>query len=287
MRGSRVYWTGRYRTSDTGPYPMNTVIAIVNQKGGVGKTTTTVNLAFALSQLGQRVLVVDLDPQASLTVYAGLDVQALDAKRKTLYYGLVQDEPVENLITPTEHFDVLASSIRLSSGEAELVANPLAGPALLSNLIEPVKAEYDFVLIDCPPTLTLLTVNALAAADQVLIPVKTDFLSLMGLSLLLDSIKKSIDGSGYRRAARRKRSISATPSPVSGTPCASTRSSPRASDWRKAPGVVLDAGGDDRQRGGCTRFSDGLQWNDDPVPHPHPHDVAVAQAPQRGAWRLA
>lgn len=167
------------------------LLAVVNQKGGVGKTTSTINLAYALSQLGQRVLAVDLDPQASLTIYTGLNVQALEAERQTLYYSLVEDEPIEHLVTATEHFDVVPNSIRLSTGEAELVASPLTGPHLLKGLLAPLKARYDYILIDCPPTLTLLTVNALAAADEVLIPVKTDILSLMGITLLLDSIEKT------------------------------------------------------------------------------------------------
>ena len=168
-----------------------TVIAIANQKGGVGKTTTAVNLAYALAQQGQRVLVVDLDPQASLTIYAGLDVRELEKARKTLYYALVEDEPLETIITKAEHFDVAPSSIRLSTGEAQLLSDAHAGPTLLAGLLQPIKDRYDYVLIDCPPTLTLLTVNALAAADYVLIPVKTDFLSLMGLPLLLDSVEKT------------------------------------------------------------------------------------------------
>lgn len=166
-------------------------VSVVNQKGGVGKTTTTINLAYALALQGLRVLAVDLDPQASLTIYAGLDVQELEGRRKTLYYSLVEDEPIEQLITETEHFDVIPNSIRLSTGEAELVASPLTGPHLLKGLLASLRARYDYILIDCPPTLTLLTVNALAAADEVLIPVKTDILSLMGITLLLDSIEKT------------------------------------------------------------------------------------------------
>ena len=170
---------------------MSTVIAIVNQKGGVGKTTTTVNLAYALSLMGKRVLAVDLDPQASLTIYAGLDVHALEKDKKTLYYALVEDEPAENLVTPAAHFDVLPNSIRLSGGEAELIASPLTGPTLLAEVLRPLRPRYDYVLIDCSPSLTLLTVNALAAAAEVLIPVKTDLLSLMGLVQLLESIDRT------------------------------------------------------------------------------------------------
>lgn len=167
------------------------IIAVVNQKGGVGKTTTTVNLAYALSQLGKRVLAVDLDPQASLTIYSGLDLQALEKAEKTFYYSLVQDTPIEEVITSAEHYDVIPSSIRLSTGEAELLASPLAGPRLLARLLKPLRARYDVILIDCPPTLTLLTVNALSAATHVLTPVKTDFISMMGLPLLHESINKT------------------------------------------------------------------------------------------------
>lgn len=170
---------------------MAIVIAVTNQKGGVGKTTTTGSLGFALSQREQRVLLIDLDPQASLTVSVGLDVRALDRARQTLYHALLEDEPLLSLIQKTEHYDVIASSIRLSTGEAKLVADPHTGPTFLGSLLAPVKEHYDFILIDCPPTLTLLTVNALAAADQALIPVKTDFLSLMGIPLLLDSIEQT------------------------------------------------------------------------------------------------
>jgi len=170
---------------------MKSVIAVVNQKGGVGKTTTTANLAYALSQRGKSVLAIDLDPQASLTIYSGLSVSDLDQAHKTLYYSFIEQEPLETLIQACEHYDVVPNSIRLATGEAQLIADPQSGPGMLRSLLEPVRERYDYVLIDSPPNVSLLSVNGLAAADQVLIPVKTDFISLMGITQLLDTIEKT------------------------------------------------------------------------------------------------
>ena len=169
---------------------MTRIIAVANQKGGVGKTTSTINLAYALASRGKRVLAVDSDPQASLTVFAGQDPYQLEIQEKTLYHALVSDAPIESLIIKGT-FDLIPSSIRLASGEAELMMSPLSGPALLRDTLADIQNRYDYILIDCPPTLHLLTVNALAAAQVVLIPVKTDYLSYMGVRLLLDTIEKT------------------------------------------------------------------------------------------------
>ena len=122
---------------------------------------------------------------------AGLDVRELDREGKTLYHVLVEGTPADQIVQTMEHVDVLASSIRLSTGEAKLIADPHAGPGLLSSVLAPIRERYDFILIDCPPQLTLLTVNALSAATGVLIPTKTDFMSLMGIPLLLDSVEQT------------------------------------------------------------------------------------------------
>lgn len=167
---------------------MGKVIALANQKGGVGKTTSTVNLAYALVQQGQKVLVVDMDPQSSLTLYCGHDPRALEAAQKTLYWALLKEKPIESILIPGNPA-VLPSSIHLASAEPELVTL-WDSATVLRDKLGPLRDLYDFILIDCPPSLTLLTVNALAAADTVLIPVKTDYLSVMGIPLLLDTVEK-------------------------------------------------------------------------------------------------
>jgi chromosome partitioning protein len=164
------------------------IIAVANQKGGVGKTTSTMNLAYALAQRGRKVLAVDVDPQSSLTLYCGHDPRALEQQQRTLYWSLMKDKTLGEIVLPGNPA-VVASSIRLANAEPELVTLWDSATVLRDKLKE-VKGDYDFIFIDCPPSLTLLTVNALATADAVLIPVKTDYLSIMGIPLLLETVEK-------------------------------------------------------------------------------------------------
>lgn len=169
---------------------MSKIIAIANQKGGVGKTTSTANLAFALGDAGQRVLVVDCDPQSSMSIVLGLDparLRALDNEGKTLYFGLVKEVPLAELViagTP----DLIPASIRLANAENEMIS--VFGTAtILKEKLAALNERYDAILLDCPPTLSMLTVNALTAADAVVVPTKCDYLSIMGIPLLLDTIE--------------------------------------------------------------------------------------------------
>jgi chromosome partitioning protein len=169
---------------------MARVTAIANQKGGVGKTTSTVNLAYALTRSGARVLAIDADPQSSLSISLGIDprtIRELEEAQRTLYYALVKGVPLADLILHLNP-DVVPSSIRLANAEAEMLS-PYGAATALREALAAVRSQYDHILLDCPPTLSLLTVNALAACDEVLIPVKTDYLSMMGISLLLDTIE--------------------------------------------------------------------------------------------------
>ncbi len=164
------------------------VIALCNQKGGVGKTTTTISLAGALAEYGRNVLLVDFDPQGALS--SGMGVSTHDAP--TIYDGLIgKESDVRTLIQPTkvDGIHVIPANIDLSAAEVHLVSE-VAREHILANLLKPVLADYDVVLIDCQPSLGLLTVNALTAAHGVLIPLEAEYFALRGVALLIDTIEK-------------------------------------------------------------------------------------------------
>ncbi|MGE0819898.1 MAG: ParA family protein [Candidatus Nanopelagicales bacterium] len=163
------------------------VIALCNQKGGVGKTTTTINLGAALAEAGRRVLVVDFDPQGALSVGLGVNPHELDL---TVYNLLMQrDITIEDVLLKTSvaGLDLLPGNIDLSAAEVQLVSE-VAREQTLARVLAPVLGEYDVILIDCQPSLGLLTVNALAAADGVIIPLECEFFALRGVALLMDTI---------------------------------------------------------------------------------------------------
>jgi chromosome partitioning protein len=165
------------------------VIALCNQKGGVGKTTSTINLGAALSEFGRRVLLVDFDPQGALSVGLGVQPHQLDRTA----YNLIMEPGVSIddilLKTGVPGMDLLPSNIDLSAAEVQLVGE-VAREQTLSRVLTPIVPEYDFVLIDCQPSLGLLTVNALTAADEVIVPLECEFFSLRGVALLIDTIDK-------------------------------------------------------------------------------------------------
>ena len=164
------------------------IFCIANQKGGVGKTTTTVNLAAGLAQIGHRVLLVDLDPQGNATMGSGIDKRALEA---TVYDVLIGGAGIAEARQPSPHggYHVLGANRELAGAEVELV--PLEErERRLKNALAVVKAEYDFVLIDCPPSLSLLTLNGLCSAHGVIVPMQCEYFALEGLSDLVNTIKQ-------------------------------------------------------------------------------------------------
>ena len=194
---NEVGLTGRIHRSIPEPQPLTshgpaTVIAMCNQKGGVGKTTSTINLGAALAEYGRRVLLVDLDPQGALS--AGLGVPHYELEH-TVHNLLVEPRvSIDNVLIKTRvsGLDLVPSNIDLSAAEIQLV-NEVGREQTLARALHPVLDRYDYVLIDCQPSLGLLTVNGLACADGVIIPTECEFFSLRGLALLTDTVDKVRD----------------------------------------------------------------------------------------------
>lgn len=170
------------------------IIAVANQKGGVGKTTSTVNIGAALAEMGLRVLLVDLDPQGNASTGVGIETRGLE---HSMYHVLMQDEQLDNVVEPTDvkGLFVAPASLDLAGAEIELVP-AFSREQRLKRAIAEVIDDYDYVLIDCPPSLGLLTVNGLAAADEVLVPIQCEYYALEGLGQLLrnvDMVKKNLN----------------------------------------------------------------------------------------------
>lgn len=173
---------------------MGKIIAITNQKGGVGKTTTSVNLSACLAEAGKRVLLLDMDPQGNATSGVGIEKEHLES---CVYNVLVDGIKVEDVIVKTtiKKLHVLPATIQLAGAEIEMV-NIVSRETILKKAIKDIKDDYDFIVIDCPPSLGLLTINALTAADSLLIPIQSEFYALEGVSQLvrtMDLVKENLN----------------------------------------------------------------------------------------------
>lgn len=166
---------------------MGKIIAIANQKGGVGKTTTTINLGASLAAEGKRTLIIDADPQANATSGYGIDPRSMSS---SIYECLVDGYPVDGsqVKTCVDNLDLVGSRIDLAGAEIELINKP-GRERVLANLLQPLTDKYDYILIDCSPSLGLITVNALTAANSVIIPVQAEYFALEGISKLLNTIR--------------------------------------------------------------------------------------------------
>jgi len=173
-----VYWVGDIVAK---------TIAIANQKGGVGKTTTSVNLGACLAHIGKKVLLIDIDPQGNATSGAGIDKGDID---QCIYNVLVEDVEIDKVIQQTdlENLDLIPATIQLAGAEIELVPT-ISREVRLQRALTKVTKQYDYIIIDCPPSLGLLTINALTASDAVLIPVQCEYYALEGLSQLLNTVR--------------------------------------------------------------------------------------------------
>ena len=192
--GSRIPKGQKTATDFAIPEPLNNhgparIISMVNQKGGVGKTTSTINLGSALASYGRKVLLVDFDPQGALSVGLGIPVYQLE---KTLRNVIVGEQlPARDVLVQTKvkNLDLLPSNIELSAAELELVSE-VGREHVLASVLKPLINEYDFIIIDCQPSLGLLTVNALAASEGCIVPLETEYFALRGLALLTQTIEK-------------------------------------------------------------------------------------------------
>ncbi len=166
---------------------MGRIIAIANQKGGVGKTTTAINLSSCLAEKGKKVLSVDMDPQGNMTSGLGMEKGSVD---KTIYNLIIGEVNIEEVIVKglLENLDIIPTSIDLSAAEIELI--DIDGKEyILKNELYKVKEEYDFIIIDCPPSLSMLTINAMVSADSVIVPIQCEYYALEGLSQLMHTVE--------------------------------------------------------------------------------------------------
>ncbi len=167
---------------------MTQIICIANQKGGVGKTTTAINLSAALALSSKKTLLVDCDPQANATTGIGIDKASLES---TLYHGMIGETPASDIVVDSEidNLHIIPSRVELTGFEVEMITTP-GREKILKHLLYELADSYEYIIIDCPPSLSLLTINAMTASDFVLIPLQSEFYALEGLGQLLQTVKK-------------------------------------------------------------------------------------------------